>query len=122
MAAASGHQRYPQCLITCTKQLSIALIIAVALEKLLLWNGGSLPALASAREAVCHDSGLKMGFHGTQAKWVSCTSGSSVKVQVPTNPALGRGLQDYLALPVEEYSILDPEWIQRCEILPNALA
>ena len=29
----------------------------------------------------------------------------------------GRSLLTYLALPVEEYSLLDPDWVERCGCL-----
>ncbi len=32
---------------------------------------------------------------------------------LPNSVTLGRGLADYLALPLEQYSLLDPRWITR---------
>jgi hypothetical protein len=48
-----------------------------------------------------------------QPKWFSCSSKATAAANVDSRREEGRTLQDYLALPVEQYSLLDPEWIQR---------
>ncbi|KAK9908361.1 hypothetical protein WJX75_006741 [Coccomyxa subellipsoidea] len=46
-------------------------------------------------------------------KWVKFTVKGSGKAAVRERRAAGRSVANYLALPVEEYSLLDPSWIKR---------
>jgi hypothetical protein len=41
------------------------------------------------------------------------------QVQPPATPGAGRSLRDYLSLPLEQYSLLDPSWIKRDESAPD---
>ena len=48
-----------------------------------------------------------------QSKWVSCSSKVTAAADVDGSCEESQSLQNYLALPVEQYSLLDPDWIQR---------
>ena len=47
------------------------------------------------------------------SKWVSITAKGRGKAPVRQSSVPARTLTAYLALPVEQYSLLDPTWIER---------
>ena len=49
----------------------------------------------------------------SQGKWVKVTAKGKGKVSVQQHTLDSKGLAAYLALPVEQYSLLDPTWIER---------
>lgn len=48
-----------------------------------------------------------------QAKWVAITGQASARAPAEDGGLTDRRLSDYLALPVSDYSLLDPEWVER---------
>ncbi len=48
-----------------------------------------------------------------QGKWVKFSVKGRGRAAVRERRAEGRSVANYLALPVEEYSLLDPSWIKR---------
>lgn len=65
-------------------------------------------------------SSPESGDEGPGARWVQfgAVHCSRVAVQQGTAGVSGGGklLRDYLALPVDQYSLLDPKWISRCAL------
>jgi len=61
-------------------------------------------------------SGLKVEVDADKGKLVSFKASSSAEklVKHPSSPLPGRTLREYLALPLDQYSLLDPRWITRC--------
>ena len=65
-------------------------------------------------------SGAPADLRGTQPAapaqqaGVAVGGGSATATAAAANMQRGRQLCDYLALPIEEYSLLDPKWISRC--------
>jgi hypothetical protein len=49
-----------------------------------------------------------------RGKWVRIRARGSGRAAAAEGGAPGRSLAAYLALPVDEYSLLDPEWVDRC--------
>lgn len=48
-----------------------------------------------------------------KAKWIAVTGQASAKAPAEDGGLPDRRLSDYLALPVSEYSLLDPKWVER---------
>lgn len=48
-----------------------------------------------------------------KAKWIAITGQGSSKAPAEDGGLPDRRLSDYLALPVSQYSLLDPEWVER---------
>ena len=49
-----------------------------------------------------------------QPKWVAFTGTGSAKVDTRSSDVPGRQMSDYLALPISQYSLLDPQLVERC--------
>jgi len=74
--------------------------------------------LQAARAARCEgaftrDLGAQDADRG---KWVRIRARGSGRAAAAEGGAPGRSLAAYLALPVDEYSLLDPEWVERCAL------
>ena len=54
------------------------------------------------------------GCESIQAKWTKISAKARGQTHVKELDRADKSLADYLALPVEEYSLLDPSWITRC--------
>lgn len=52
-----------------------------------------------------------------RGKWVTIKARGAGRAAAAQSDAPGRSLSAYLALPVEEYSLLDPDWVERCGCL-----
>lgn len=48
-----------------------------------------------------------------QGKWVKLAAQGKGKVSVQQHSLESKGLAAYLALPMEQYSLLEPTWIER---------
>lgn len=62
----------------------------------------------------CQDLKHQIMSETAQPKWVAFTGAGSAKVDAPGSGAPGRALANYLALPVSQYSLLDPKFVERC--------
>jgi hypothetical protein len=60
----------------------------------------------------CQAQGRKFNSY-VQAKWIAVTGQASAKAPAEDGGLPDRRLSDYLALPVSEYSLLDPKWVER---------
>ena len=68
----------------------------------------SLPSLAQCAEVHTCQQVVERG------KWVSIKARGAGRAAAVQSDLPERSLAAYLALPVEEYSLLDPDWVERC--------
>lgn len=74
-----------------------------------------LPAAGPADNSNTAATGTALGKHAGKSKWVSFHAKSRSTRDVAQCLTSSKRLDQYLCLPAEDYSLLDPTWVQRTD-------